>query len=212
MSETATIQGLLPEWMLATGKAASGKRAYKHERYELGYEVEGLAPCVDAAHKAVQWWLNDILHGCTERRRWVTLHGKAGCGKTHLARAAIATLRAHGKRAQRWSWGRLKEMLLGDNPGLWRQVTEMPYLALDDIFSGYMESDKAAALNASMLYDLLEERLGRWTLVTSNLAPGDMPDMRIASRLVRGMNEVINMQAAADYAVLKYQQRNGGEG
>lgn len=209
MSEAMDISEILPAFMAATGGAVS-KRDYKPERYELGYEVDGLAPCVDAAHKAVQWWLNDILHGAKDRVRWVTLHGTTGCGKTHLVRAAIATLRAHEKRAQRWRWGVLLDMLLDDNPGLWEQVTRMPYLAIDDIFTGYMASDKAAALNASLLYDLLEARLDKWTLITSNLSPADMPDMRIASRLVRGMSEVVNMQGAHDYGVLQFQRREAG--
>ncbi len=209
MSEATNISDILPAWMTSTG-GTSSKRDYKPERYELGYVTDGLAPCVDAAHKAVQWWLNDILHGARDRVRWVTLHGTTGSGKTHLVRAAIATLRAHGAQAQRWSWGRLRDMLLDDNPGLWDQVARMPHLALDDIFTGYMESDKSAALNASLLYDLLEARLDKWTLLTSNLSPADMPDMRIASRLVRGMSEVVNMQGAQDYGILQFQRREAG--
>lgn len=205
--EPTNISEILPAWMVATEADLNSKRNYKPERYELGYQTAGLAPCVDEAHKAVQWWLNDILHGQKNRARWITLHGTTGSGKTHLVRAAIATLRAHGKSAQRWPWGELRDMLLGDNPGLWHQVATMPHLALDDIFTGYMESDKAAALNASLLYDLLEARLGMWTLITSNLSPADMPDMRIASRLFRGLNEVINMQGATDYGVALFQRR-----
>ena len=179
------------------------KRNYKPERYELGYVTDGLDGSVTTAHRAVQWWLNDILHGATDRRRWLTLYGKSGCGKTHLASAAIATLKARDLRAQNWGWSVLKGCLLdGRHPGLFDQVAKMPYLAIDDIGADYMSSEKAAGVSASLLYDLLESRLGRWTLITSNLTPAELPDMRIASRLKRGLNELVDMTTARDFSNL----------
>lgn len=208
MSTPTNITDILTAATPAAESLIGQPRGYKPERYELNFETNGLDRSVNEAHRAVQWWLNDILHGEKHRARWVTLHGIPGCGKTHLVRNAIRVLRAHGKQAQLWSWGELRDRLLGDDsPGLWHHVATLPYLALDDIFTGYMESDKSAALNASLLYDLLEARLEKWTLLTSNLAPENMPDMRIASRLVRGMSEVINMQGAQDYGVLQFQRR-----
>lgn len=181
-------------------------RKYKPERYELGYVTDGipgLAPCVNTAHKAIQWWLNDILHGASDRLRWVTLYGKSGCGKTYLINTAIATLKARGKRAQKWGWSALKGRLLdGNSPGLWEQVADMPHLAIDDIGADYMGSEKAAGVSASLLYELLEARLGKWTLITSNLTPAELPDMRIASRLKRGLNEVVDMTTAKDFSTL----------
>lgn len=180
-----------------------GKRSYEPERYELGFVTDGLDASVLLAHRAVQWWLNDILHGATDRRRWVTLYGKSGCGKTHLANTAIATLRARGKRAQKWGWSVLKRRMLdSDSPGLWEQIANMPHLAIDDIGADYMGSEKAAGVSASLLYELLEARLGKWTLITSNLTPAELPDMRIASRLRRGLNEMVDMTGAHDFATL----------
>lgn len=209
MSETRHITAVLPDYLTATKEAQSSKRDYKPVRYDLSYETEGLAPCVNEAHRAIQWWLNDALEGVQERVRWVTLHGSPGCGKTHLVRAATALIRANGKRAQTWKWRKLLDMLHDEvhYPGLWHWVTEMPYLALDDVFTGFMASEKATALQTSTLYDLLEDRLDKWTLITSNLSPDEMPDVRLASRLFRGNNVVVNMQGAADYAILKYKEK-----
>lgn len=200
------IQTLLHDYNALHGEPKP--REYKPEKYELGFVTRGLKPCIDAAHKAVQWWLNDIVHGCKERVRWVTLHGMPGCGKTHLVRSAIRVLRDQGKTAQCWDWARLKEGLTsGECPGLWDQVAHMKYLAIDDIFTGYMASEKASSLQASLLYDLLEARIGKWTLITTNIAPKNMPDERVSSRLVRNGNEVVNMQEAEDFSLLLYLAR-----
>lgn len=204
-----TVDGMIPNYLPdAMRLTEPPKRAYKAERYELGYQTEGLAPSVDAAHKAVQWWLNDILHGCRERRRWLTLYGRSGCGKTHLLSTAGVVLRERGKRVQKWRWTRLRGMLVdGEHPGLMEQLVDMPYLLVDDIGAEYTASDRAAALSASLLYELLEARLGKWTLITSNLAPADMVDVRITSRLYRGYNELVDMRDAKDYC---YQRKKGG--
>ena len=89
-------------------------------------------------------------------------------------------------------------------------MLRVPFLAVDDVFTGYTQSEAAAAFNASMLYELMEARIGKWTLFASNVAPQDMPDARLASRLVRWGNEVINMQGAQDYGVLQFQRREAG--
>lgn len=201
MMPMITAEGLVPEFVPeALRLAEPPPRGYRPEAYALGFRVEGLAPCVDAAHKAVQWWLNDILHGCKERRRWLTLFGRSGCGKSHLALAARGCLRAHGRRVQCWNWAVLRERLLGGCcPGLMEQVQGLPVLLLDDVGAEYLGSDRAAGVSASLLYRVLEARLGRWTLLTSNLAPADWVDVRITSRLYRGLNELVDMSGAADF-------------
>lgn len=201
-----TAKNLLPA---ALRLAEPKPRGYKPEAYPLGYNVEGLAPCVREAHRAVQWWLNDILHHCKDRKRWLTLYGKSGCGKTHLAQASKLILREQGFHVQCWNWPNLRDRLLGrDCPGLMEQVQRLPILMLDDVGAEYLSSDRASAASAAALYSLLEARLGKWSLITSNLAPADWPDMRLTSRLYRGQNELVDMSAAADYCYnLKRQQQ-----
>lgn len=202
-----SIDKILPAAMRL---GAVPERGYKPVRYELGYHTEGLAVCVNDAHRAVQWWLNDILHGFKEGRRWLTLYGRSGCGKSHLMTAASAYLKAGlpVRSVQCWNWGVLMGRLLGGEcPGLMEQVQRMPVLMLDDVGSELVASERAQSVAMRLLYDVLEARLGRWTMLTSNLAPADLPDVRVTSRLFRGMNEVVDMSAAGDYAYAVYKQR-----
>lgn len=174
-------------------------RSYKPERYPLNFATDHVAPCVVNAHREIQWWLNDIMHNEYSRKRWVTLCGKSGCGKTHLVKTAIITLRVLGKRAQCWNWAKLKDILTGDSPGLWEQLVTMPYLAMDDIYTGFIASEKSASFQSSLLYDLLEARLDKWTLITSNLLPSQFPDPRASDRLFRGQNVFVDMSTAESY-------------
>ncbi len=196
------------------------QRTYKDVvRHELDYVTEGLHKSVHEAHRAVQWLLNDVLHRQHALKRWVFLGGKSGCGKTHLGKKAVEVLLQHGyhkERVQFWTWrGAMREIL--NDGGAMRWLAGLHVLVLDDIGTGYTESDRAAALNASLLYELLEARLGKWTIITSNLAPADIGerlDVRITSRLYRGLNEVVNMSEARDYCLLRRQverlTREGG--
>lgn len=194
------------------------RRTYKDVvRYELGYETQGLHKSVTEAHRAVQWLLNDVVHRETALKRWVSLMGASGCGKSHLAAAAVRVLREQGFRARRvqcWSWRKVMGRLLED-PGLMSWLADLHVLALDDIGTGFTASQKAAALNASLLYELLEARLGKWTIITSNLSPGDVAetlDVRIASRLYRGLNVIVDMSCADDFCLMRYKQQHEGGG
>ena len=75
------------------------RRTYKDVvRYELGYETQGLHKSVTEAHRAVQWFVNDVVHRETALKRWVSLMGASGCGKSHLAAAAVRVLREQNRQ------------------------------------------------------------------------------------------------------------------
>lgn len=193
------------------GAGQPAPRQYKPVRYDLAFITSGLHPSVDAAHKAVQWWINDITHGASDRRRWLTLFGKSGCGKSHLLTAAKAYTAAELPRrsVQLWNWGRLMERLLdGQHPGLFHQVATLKVLMLDDLGCELVASEKAQSVAMRQLYELLEARRGMWTLMASNLAPNDFPDVRIASRLFRHGNEVVDLSKAGDYAFECYKRNH----
>jgi len=80
-------------------------------------------------------------------------------------------------------------------------------LAIDDLGAEY-ESD----FIDSKLQQLLNKRLNKWTVITSNLSLNDfsLKDDRIASRLVRGKNKVIQIDAN-DYN-LKHYANCAGQG
>lgn len=199
---TTDIQNLLPA---AFRGEQLQERAYKPTRYEMGFYVDGLHPSVDEAHRETQWWLNDIMERATERRRWLTLFGRSGCGKTHLLTGARKALEANNRRAQKWNWAELlSRHLSGEYPGIMEQVKELPVLLLDDIGAELMATEKARSVSMKALYELLERRLNKWTFLTTNLAPDQIPDQRIASRLFRGHNIVVDMREAGDYCFNKY--------
>ncbi len=212
-----TLQGI-SEIMAAPALVAEvpGKRrerAYTDVlRYELDYVTRGLHKSCYEAYSAIQWFLNDVVHRESRRKRWVSLLGASGCGKSHLGRMVVEVLLASGcseREVQFWGWTKAMERILADR-GVMRWLIDLPVLVLDDIGSSYDASEKARALNASLLYELLEGRLGKWTVITSNLAPGNIAerlDVRIASRLYRGLNEIVDMAQADDYPQLQYERR-----
>lgn len=178
-------------------------------RYDLGYETDGLHPSVTEAHRAIQWFLNDVVNRQRNLSRWVSLMGASGCGKSHLAAAAVRVLHNLGfgdTRVQMWTWRNAMRRMMDDS-GVMYWLADLHVLVLDDIGTGFTASSKAAALTSSLLYDLLEARLGKWTILTSNLSPGDIAetlDVRIASRLYRGKNVIIDMTHASDYCLENY--------
>ncbi len=62
-------------------------RSYKPVRYDMGGFDESVHPEVQAMHREVQWFINDIVNK-VRPRRWLSLLGASGVGKTHLAEAA----------------------------------------------------------------------------------------------------------------------------
>lgn len=207
---------------------APAKRAYKPQRYELNFQTDGMAPCVDEAHKAAQWWINDIANEENGRRRWLTLFGRSGCGKTHLMTAAYEHVKRYfivreklavperfaeaynpnvSNRVQMRKWNSLFATLMKpEHEKLLYDLQKVDVLLLDDIGSELTESTRAQSASSKLLYDLLDARLKKWTFLTSNLAPDQLPDSRIASRLFRGENVIIDMRDAKDYSFESYKR------
>ena len=67
-------------------------RGYKPVRYDMGGFDESVHPEVHSMHRAAQWFVNDILNK-QRPRRWLSLLGASGVGKTHLAEAVAAILK-----------------------------------------------------------------------------------------------------------------------
>jgi len=86
----------------------------------------------------------------------------------------------------------MNRMLEGDYAFL-EDLREYDFFAIDDIVSEYQ---KLRELSASKLYDVLESRLGKWTVITANLgleAIGNVLDPRIASRMIRNNSVVVDV-------------------
>lgn len=174
-------------------------RVYKPVRYDMGGFDESVHPEVHGMHRAAQWFVNDILNK-QRPRRWLSLLGASGVGKTHLAEAVAAILKKERPSwlVQCWKWQKVVSIYRDGDFGIVEHLVENPYvLVLDDI--GAENTTEAVR---SMLVRIADGRLGKWTLWTSNLLSDDIGktiDVRIASRMYRGDNVVCEVENAPDY-------------
>lgn len=143
--------------------------------------------------------------------RWLVYLGPSGTGKTHLTKKVSRYFRKHvdgrlipGQDLSRHqfrirggfvSWRQLAKDLRDGDHSILRDLSEDWFVALDDIAAEY--KSKSDFLTAK-LDELLDARLRKWTVITANLSLaeiGEFMDVRIASRLIRGSSDVIEVQA-----------------
>ncbi len=140
---------------------------------------------------------------------WLSLMGRSGAGKTFLGSQVVQ----HAKNAVRgkldvqcWSWKKALDDMLNGEWGLMDWLKSRHVLMLDDI--GAESTNK---LYVPKLYELLEARVGKWTIITTNLSAreiSDQMDTRITSRLVRGGSKVISLKQANDYCLEQFKINN----
>ena len=93
-------------------------------------------------------------------------------------------------------WPDIADALRGGDYSRLNPLYSADFLAIDDIGAEY-ESD---FIN-SKLQQLLNKRLNKWTVITSNLSLNDFSfkEQRIVSRLVREGNQVVQIDAPDYY-------------
>lgn len=138
----------------------------------------------------------DVLAWATDPRDTLFLCGATGTGKTHLAAIALAIAAAGGDAGPRWcSWQSCRtlprelsaERLFGDTAGrpLWRLVSRVPVLVLDDL-----GTEPATEWSADQVGAVLDTRYqaALATVITSNLTIAEIyeSDPRIGSRVAGG--------------------------
>jgi DNA replication protein DnaC len=150
------------------------------------------------------------------RPYWLSLLGNSGVGKTRLARAVWRTYESvtkfdiwldaprqviRGSRGQFVPWRNLCSVV---REGAWGWVEDLchdDFVILDDVGAEY--DREGSGFTVSILDRILNARREKWTMLTCNLsleAIGDKLDVRIASRLLRDGNQVIECDAN-DYAM-----------
>ena len=135
------------------------------------------------------WMLTEAEKFCCEyeRRetpRWLALLGNSGVGKTMLAKYCAEHL---GIPFRKWSW--IVDLMRKRDYGVKDWIIGERAIVIDDIGAGYETS-----FAQSLLDELADRRLGKWTILTSNYSLqqiGDEISHRVRSRMIRGGNKVV---------------------
>lgn len=171
-------------------------------------EIANLHPSVAKAYHATLAWCKAIKE--KEEPYWLFLYGGSGCGKTFFAQKAANYLVKQNFNFHFANWA-ISFADFCDQENMRLAIACRTHaLFLDDIGTGYTLSDKAAELHESKLYEILETRRDKFTLITSNLSTQHIADRfsaRIASRLGRDGNVKVNMSQADDYWYIKKSPR-----
>lgn len=196
------------------GGSDEWERPYGKEElisYDLKFELDRpwITYGVLRMAREAQWMLNDMAHADVVQPRWLTLCAASGSGKTHLALRIrdIAREQLRLGRCQRWTVTRYAEMLRNGHWDLQAQLEGLDLLILDDL-----GAERMSDMIRASLYDLLNSRLGKWTVITSNVnlqGIAEDIDGRIASRMIRGGSVVVEVDDARDYPLAA---QRAGEG
>lgn len=161
---------------------------------------------LESAKDAAAEFVDDVAQwkdGGKNAPRWLSIVGRSGTGKTHLAkeifryvcrnlagttsleRLFIGDLRFETADALAQQWRERKSAYLPD-------CERAPLLVVDDMGT---VSDKSGFVTDAM-YSLLSRRMGKWTVITSNLtyaAISQQFDERLADRMIRDGNKVASI-------------------
>ena len=148
-------------------------------------------------------WLYAVANRQTEKPRWFTVCGRSGTGKTMLLTELFnfckdnfqTSVKLHGDNVSLYDFYAATTSQLADT---FRQYGYNAYaekadlLFVDDIGA---EKDTTGFVKGK-LCELLSRRLGKWTLLTSNLTLteiGENYDNRISSRIIRDDNMFVRL-------------------
>lgn len=158
----------------------------------FGWKYLAYHPALNAVLPAVKMFCSAVLDGATPKR-WLSLLGPSGVGKTHILKQATLFL------GSRWKI-KTKTGHRGPNvahivPAVdlmdWKapqDYARYDLIFIEDIGAGQSLDAGAGKVTASRIRELLQLRSGRWTLLDANLYRRDIAealDGRIASRLKR---------------------------
>jgi DNA replication protein DnaC len=139
-------------------------------------------------------------------RGWLFIHGAFGAGKSHLAAAIANAQQAAGKVVRFVTVNKLLDTLRSgiDNGTTDRMIADLiacDLLILDELSAAQL-AESASDWRFGRIERLINERLTKPTVITSNLAPddlaqpGDMRAERIADRIA-GAAQIVWMPLAS---------------
>lgn len=158
--------------------------------------------CLEKALQEADLYIDSIEQHKTPY--WLSFSGRSGTGKTYLAKMIFKYILRH--IAKDYDIGERNSIYLGNCyfttadklAEKWRtmmrayipEISEADFLVVDDIGT---TADKSGFITDAM-YSLLSRRLGRWTILTTNLtykAISEQFDERLADRMIRDDNRVV---------------------
>lgn len=137
--------------------------------------------------------------------RWLSLLGPSGRGKTHLAKSLwrwhLGKYPSRSARFCRWM-DVVNRCRNGETYALMESLEDRDFLVVDDI-----GAEHGSEFASSLLTQLAERRLRKWTVYTANLSVRDLAqiDARVASRLRRDGNAVFTFQDSPDFSLAESQ-------
>lgn len=167
---------------------------------KYGYETFG-EQCLEDARQKAAAFVNDMA--TQHKPRWLSFVGRSGTGKTFLAtqifnfvlRNVAKSYKIFGENSVYFgdciatTADRLAQMWRLNKSSDSSQFVDADLLFIDDIGT---TADRSGFITDAM-YSLLSRRLGKWTLLTSNLTFAGISeqfDERLADRMIRDGNVV----------------------
>lgn len=159
-------------------------------------------PGLDPVLPAVKMFCSAVLEGVTPKR-WLSLLGPSGVGKTHLLKQAVRLLESKWriKTPTGWRGPNVAHLIpsvdLNDYKAA-QDYARYDLIYIEDIGAGQSGEGGAGKVTAGRVKELLQLRSGRWTLLCANLYRRDIAnalDSRIASRLKRDGSWMIEIPA-----------------
>ncbi len=177
--------------------------------------------------RSAREFIGDLVRGAEPR--WLVLVGESGCGKTYLAERIVAWMKENGRgiyerERQRqgrdgvsslWTyaqegpfmcrWSRLLSQLRSGEYHRLEVAAEDWFKAIDDLGTDSAGADgEATQFAVQKMGDLLDRRLRKWTVVTTNYNRRQIAekfDTRIASRLMRHGSVIVDADGLRDYGL-----------
>jgi DNA replication protein DnaC len=202
----------------------------------VGNETEDEIAVLDEMLAAAQRFLDEIRAGAEPR--WLTYLGKSGTGKTHLAQKIGTWMRKFGERIYNETvrakidpdharastiyfyrqegptfvkWGETIEQLRDRQRWPFHRACIDHYKVVDDLgANSFDRENKATVFAVQNMAEMLDRRLGKWSVFTSNFMRKELAeqfDVRIASRLMRSGNVIVNCDKVRDYARRKEEMK-----
>ena len=168
-------------------------------------------PVLEKARNAAISFFSDLIISPHQHGHLFSLLGPSGVGKTMLCNCVWSALRVNGWGVseavketissghltkfdcRKFDWRKVSDKFKQGEWGIVEAMEETPFLILDDIGADH-DPNKIAA---SKLDRVLRSRLGKWTMLTSNLFLNDINqklDARIASFIIRDNNKMVELK------------------